>query len=405
ASTCTISPASALPQITTDGITIDGYSQSGALANAASWPDALDGTIKIEIDGTNAGASVYGIDINNVNNTILKGLAIYDFDNSGIYIQNTSTGARIQGSYIGVHADGTSTGPNGDTNGVYTGNSVSGAYIGTDGDGTNEAAERNIFNHDLRLGGQTTVSGNYFGVGKDGITQIKTNQSKNIFLQSNSSNSIIGTNGDGVSDSVEGNVFGWASHGITLWIVNNVTIAGNYIGVDRTGLTSSDLDYGVYTYIAGSSIIGTNNDGQSDTLERNIISGNTIDGIRFSTDSTNNTIAGNYIGVGYDGTTDLGNLTHGIYLLNNAADNTIGGVDAESVNVIAYNGDAASEYGVYIDDADTDANRILRNSFFSNQNEGIYLEGNGANDNQIQPVIITNQTNGSNQDVIGTTEA
>ncbi|OVE80807.1 hypothetical protein BVY03_05415, partial [bacterium K02(2017)] len=137
-----------------------------------------------------------------------------------------------------------------------------------------------------------------------------------------------------------------------------------------------------------------------------MISGHSGTGIYITgTGATANTIAGNYIGVGQDGSLDLGNGTHGIWLLSSASDNTIGGVDNDTVNVIAYNGDAASEYGVYLSGANTDNNKIYRNTIYTNQNEGIKLAFDGANDNQIAPAIIKNLLNGATTAVIGTTES
>src|SRR5262249_15257386 len=50
----TISPTSALPTIT-DPLTIDGYTQPGAAQNTD--PNGFNGTLLIELDGTNAGGA------------------------------------------------------------------------------------------------------------------------------------------------------------------------------------------------------------------------------------------------------------------------------------------------------------------------------------------------------------
>ena len=52
----TIAPASALPQIT-EPVTIDGYTQSGASPNTNPSSQGLNTVLRIEIDGTNAGAT------------------------------------------------------------------------------------------------------------------------------------------------------------------------------------------------------------------------------------------------------------------------------------------------------------------------------------------------------------
>ncbi len=89
--------------------------------------------------------------------------------------------------------------------------------IGTDGDGFSDANERNIIGHSaypriIEFWGNATnvvVAGNYFGVGVDGHTQapVPTNASPD-FVQIESGGSIrIGSNGDGRSDTLEGNLF------------------------------------------------------------------------------------------------------------------------------------------------------------------------------------------------------
>lgn len=49
----TLTPASGLPTIS-QSMTIDGYSQPGAVANTAVSPEPFNGTLTIEIDGTSA---------------------------------------------------------------------------------------------------------------------------------------------------------------------------------------------------------------------------------------------------------------------------------------------------------------------------------------------------------------
>src|SRR5262245_16425548 len=52
----TIAPASALPAIT-GPVTIDGYTQTGALANTNPTGQGLNTILKIEIDGTSVGSN------------------------------------------------------------------------------------------------------------------------------------------------------------------------------------------------------------------------------------------------------------------------------------------------------------------------------------------------------------
>ena len=83
---------------------------------------------------------------------------------------------------------------------------------------------------------------------------------------------------------------------------------------------------------------GNNTIGGTSLADRNIIAGNENGyGIRLSgTGATNNVIQGNFIGVGADGTTAIGNQT-GVYIDGGASDNTIGGGGMNEGNVISGN--------------------------------------------------------------------
>jgi hypothetical protein len=118
--------------------------------------------------------------------------------------------------------------------------------------------------------------------------------------------------------------------------------------------------------------IGTNANGISDALERNVISGNGTDGIVIFVASSNE-VAGNYIGTDLSGAAPLGNGRYGINVGgSNTGSNTgniIGGSIAKA-NVIAFN----AWSGVCICGGITGTypveNRILYNSIFSNGDNG-----------------------------------
>ncbi|MGD0205284.1 MAG: LamG-like jellyroll fold domain-containing protein [Dehalococcoidia bacterium] len=164
----TIQPASALPDIT-DPVTIDGYTQPGASPNTNPPGSGRNAVLKIELDGTNAGAGADGLRITAGNSTV-KGLVINRFGGAGIELSGSgATGNVVQGNYIGTDVAGTADVGNslaglyidgapgntiggtaagagnvisGNTTGVWilgsgaTGNLVQGNYIGTDVTGT-----------------------------------------------------------------------------------------------------------------------------------------------------------------------------------------------------------------------------------------------------------------------------
>src|SRR5262249_2999397 len=117
-------------------------------------------------------------------------------------------------------------------------------------------------------------------------------------------------------------------------------IAGNYIGVDAGGsraLGQSRMGVNV----AGTShgiVVGTNGDGIADAAERNVISGNFRIGVQMS-ETQDNVIAGNYIGVDATGSRPVGSLPLAINVNNSSGirigTNEDGIADTAEGNVIA----------------------------------------------------------------------
>ncbi|MHB8647269.1 MAG: hypothetical protein ACYDAR_15890, partial [Thermomicrobiales bacterium] len=128
-------------------------------------------------------------------------------------------------------------------------------------------------------------------------------------------------------------LIGLGSGGNGIVITTGVaTITGNFIGTNPAGTAAlANTGSGVVVSSGGSTIGGTTPDA------RNIISGNGGRGLE--TNSSNNTIVqGNFIGVGADGVTKIGNGSDGIAIVLGLANNQIGGTVAGARNVISGNG-------------------------------------------------------------------
>jgi hypothetical protein len=119
--------------------------------------------------------------------------------------------------------------------------------------------------------------------------------------------------------------------------VDNLFFWGNFIGTDQTGL--ADLGNGNHGINLGDLgpggsdgvIIGTNSDGDNDSNEGNLLSGNGQDGILGWTVS-NTIVSGNFIGSNRFGLgTTLGNGRNGILFTVNSNNNRIG-TDGDGVN-------------------------------------------------------------------------
>jgi hypothetical protein len=184
---------------------------------------------------------------------------------------------------------------------------------------------------------------------------------------------------------------------------SNNKVKGNYIGTDKDGtdnLTNDDMGNdgsGVAIFEANDNEVGGSTAGTG-----NVISNNDSSGVLISK-STGNKVLGNRIGTDRTGTKDLGNFGSGVFV-SDAANNTIGDGTSGGANTIAFSGRA----GVSVEEAgdgipnNTNGNRILSNSIFSNDGLGIGLDGpfsptandpgdadEGANGLQNRPVITS----------------
>ncbi len=350
---------------------------------------------------------IVGTDGDGVNDAT-EGNLISGNNNYGIYIEANTYSNVFAGNLIGTNATGTGILPNG-----------GGIYI-TGGNNNNKiggslAAQRNIISgnggHGIGIESGTSgtkIQNNYIGTDITGTLDLG-NRAHGVYLILNVTNTVIGTDGDGVNDANEGNLIsGNKDCGIRIHNTSpgNV-VAGNLIGTNAAGTAAvGNTNYGVL--ISGGSInntIGTNGNGVSDALEGNLISGN-YNGV-FIDNSSRNIVTGNKIGTDKAGTVSVANTHDGVYL-KSANDNRIGGTGTDDANTIAFN----TLRGIAVESGT--GNAFRRNSIFSNGGLGIDLNVDGVtlNDagdadtgpNQLQnfPVIASHQWTSTTVRVTGT---
>jgi CSLREA domain-containing protein len=283
------------------------------------------------------------------------------------------------------------------------GNSLAGTGLNLQaGNSTVKGLVINRFNGDalrLETGNGNVIAGNYIGTNVTGSIDLG-NTGYGIVIYS--SNNTIGGTTPAARNVVSGNGNG----GILLAVSSATgnTISGNYIGADRTGMLDVG-NTGPGIYVSGQS----NTIGGTTPAAGNVISGNDSYGI-FMNGSTTilNQVLSNYIGVASDGTTAIGNGSHGIYV-NQAGNNTYGNIAGTGTNVIANNaGD-----GIYVAlGASGTQNKCYRNSIYANVGLGIDLgvdgvsandpldPDTGANNMQNFPTMSSAQINGSGDLII-----
>jgi hypothetical protein len=118
--------------------------------------------------------------------------------------------------------------------------------------------------------------------------------------------------------------------------------------------------------------------GQNNLIENNISTANDYGIGLWGTETSQNIITGNYLGVLADGVTPQGNRTAGVTIMEGANKNIIG-----PDNQIAFNG----RYGILISHSNTVGNIISQNSVYDNGGNGIELV-EGGNHNLPAPIIF-----------------
>ncbi|MEX2238162.1 MAG: hypothetical protein WEB00_11560 [Dehalococcoidia bacterium] len=297
-------------------------------------------TIKGNRIGTGAGGTtdqgnLLGIRVESANNTIGgdRTSATGDCDGECNLISGnaleisisgaSATGNQVRGNYIGVTLGGAAALTSG--TGIDLANGAASNTIG----GTT-AAQRNVISGATGLGvsigsSSNTISGNYIGTNAAGTAAL-ANSLGGVRVTVNTGtvdSNVIGGNRttaavcDGACNLISGNT----GPGIDLENGSKGTeIRGNFIGTDVNG--TADLGNGQ----KGIRLFGTPFEtviGGTTIAQRNVISGNTGEGIDISANSHDNFIAGNFIGTTALSTAALPNTSNGIAVMG--SNNTVGG--------------------------------------------------------------------------------
>jgi len=326
----------------------DGVIISGTLTSGNTVAGNYVGT---DITGTVAVPNYAGVYLQNGANHNLIG-------SNGDGVNDALERNIISGnSFAGVWITGLGTDNRTDNN------VVAGNYIGTDVSGTVAIANGTGVEIDSGASGNTiggftalagtgagnVISGNTLAGVEIGTVPVDTGTSNNVVA-----GNLIGTDATGenalpnltygvLSNGVGTTIGGTAAGALNVISANpqgnvvitgggttNDLVAGNDIGLDRTGATTvGSVGGNVTVETPGNTIGGTT------AAARNVISGASSVGISLDYSSaTGNLIEGNYIGTDASGTSALANYYFGIWEQNGAVGNTIGGTVAGAGNLV-----------------------------------------------------------------------
>jgi hypothetical protein len=325
-----------------DGVRIESFAQGNDIyqpANNTVAENAIGtddtGTFAIPNQGNgvsivNGADNVVGSGVGLANPNVISGNAQNGVSISG----NLATGNTVTGNLIGVTLAGNQALKNNmvgvlisnqaSSNMVGAGNVISGngnAGVDITGDGTSN----------------NTVAANYIGTDSGGTVAIPNNVG--VQIDTSASNNTIGGAGASAGNIISGNTgdgvyITGGGQPLPLAVPKNNTIQGNWIGVDSSGKKAlGNTNNGIELSAAAGTIVASN-----------VISANgtgTVptgsDGICIVGGTSSTQIWGNYIGLGSDGTTQLGNKNDGIYVQARCGNNSVG-LAGQAFNYISANG-------------------------------------------------------------------
>jgi hypothetical protein len=357
-----LTPPGGYPRITKNNVTLDGYSQPGSSANTNPILAANNAKIRIVLDSRNGnltpmaynpanGNAGFGdsefavLGTFNAKNVTIKGFSLLGDKAEGHYgiamSRDNANGAldvadatHVNGCWIGVDPDGVTVSGFADGIAAFRDRDdtvadttlqrlpSNGHIIGVKAGSTNPRAEFNVIvgaTINIIIEGQRhRISGNFIGVLPSGtkdyilpFAELGRFAEAHIEIGRGGSNLIIGTDGDGVNDADERNVFGGVvtngsggqagannlggyTHAIEIYSLSSSPgpertlnkIAGNYYGIGVDGVTrfTNGVPFFNGSAVADSQYwIGSDFDGVSDDIEGNVIYGNFPAGLFYST--------------------------------------------------------------------------------------------------------------------------
>ncbi len=437
----TINLTSALPAITAGGVFINGLSESQFQGVNSRSP-------RIELNGSGAGSSSDGLLVQG-SSCIVSGLILSNFSkngmevagsnstiggtttaagnvlsgnsNDGLLIDSGVSGVQVQGNYIGTNAAGitavansgngieiqgtgnTIGGSSGSRN-LISGNSNDGVKIDSGGSGNlveGNAIGVNIYDtaalgnsgNGIEVAGSSNTIGASYAVAPN---EISGNSKDGVLLDSGSSgNQVLGNyigtnhagtaamaNKVGIEDAGSSNTLGGSVLGARNVISGN---SGDGVLLDSTANAETMQGNYIGVNVGGNVILANGNNGvevqgtgntiggnsAANYFTRNFISGNGKDGVLLDSGASGNQVLGNFIGIGVSGTNGVGNLANGIESAGSS--NTIGGTVSGNKNILSGNGND----GVLLDSTAT--NNLLQGNDVGTDYTGKNPLGNSGN--------------------------
>ena len=349
----TIRPTDRLPAPGT-GATIDATTQTTFTGDTnASGPEVvLSGALQTD-------ASTFGLGLRlSQSGVTVKGLVINGFNTRGVLITGAgATGNTVTGCYIGTNAAGTAAVAN-TFEGIRIESGATGNRVGG-----STAAARNVISGNAAQGisirdagtNGNFIEGNWIGLNAAG-TGALPNAFAGVEISSGPQSNRVGGTVAGTGNVLSGNT----SQGLAINGANSNLVLGNFVGTNAAGTGAVANGFSGIQLFGGAQ---SNTIGGTTAAARNILSGNTNQGVTISGAGTSgNVVLGNYVGLNAAGTAAVPNVFAGVEIFGAAANNTIGGTAAGAANVLSGN----SAQGAAISGAGSTGNVVAGNFIGTN---------------------------------------
>ena len=184
----------------------------------------------------------------------------------------------------------------------------------------------------------------------------------------------------GAGSTIQGlNIRQFTAAGISVESSSNVSVFSCWIGVDSAGNSARGNNLGIFIFGSPDCVIG------GAGCLGNVVGGNVANGIAIENGGHRAVVQGNYIGLGFDGVTPVGNGLEGLYFFNSDSI-VVGGTDPTEANYITNSGAQGLHLNFSCDNATIYNNYIGVNAAldfgFGNNLNGIFLQG-GSSFNEI----------------------
>jgi hypothetical protein len=381
----TIAPGTRLPRLTNPaGITINGYTEHGAVQNTARY--GSNAHIAIQLAGKGA-ASFDGLEATAGSNTIY-GLSIYNFRHA-IWFEGANTSRnQVLGDFICTNAAGRFRAgkPNSGAGGILIQDGSGHNYIGVGrshkpASGPPRLAGRNIISGCAHRGVIISFTGSDYNVVQNNViglnprgTAALPNDSHGVDINFEAQHNKVGGPNPGEGNVISGNVQEGVevSHGPQNWFND---VIGNFIGTGISGKTAPSYAANGMMGIRFEGPLTCNpcapNGGFGEVYD-NVVVHNRGGGILIDKGQQHNKVHNNWIGELPNGHA-AGNQRYGVRIEHGAIHNTIGPGNVIADNPVGVEMDATESQPVSSFVLPVIDNTITRNSIHGNSRLGIDL--------------------------------